>query len=109
MGVDRFFCCGKLASVTITYGAVDNTESKPGSKKDNCCRNEKQSLKIKDTHFNVSTLSLSHPIPVVIPHIAFLLPESVSKSAFTGATYYSNAPPGHTGVPIYNLNCTYRI
>ena len=110
MGVNRFYCCGRLVLVKLTYGAVDNTESKSSSpKKDNCCRHEKQSFKIKNTHFGGSFFSLIHPTPVIIQHITFIHAVSVSNSLYSGVTYHANAPPGHTDIPIYNLNCTYRI
>jgi len=109
MSVDRFYCCGKLASVKLLYGAADNTESQPKSKKESCCRNEKQNFKIKDTHFNSSSFSLAHPVPVIVHHFTLIYSASASNLLYNSIAYQANAPPGHPDIPIYNLNCTYRI
>ncbi len=108
MEVSRFFCCGKLASVTITYGAPDNTGNKP-AKKNNCCKNEKQSFKVRDSHFNAASFSLIHPAPVLIPSFNSLDNEPLIGLVRTKIVYKGNAPPEHSVIPAYTLNCTYRI
>ncbi|MGZ3763724.1 MAG: HYC_CC_PP family protein [Mucilaginibacter sp.] len=108
MGINRFFCCGKLLSVTLIYGAADNAVNKPG-KKDNCCKNEQQSLKVKDSHFNTTALSLNHPLPVLIQSFTHLDNLDTVKLLQTKIAYHGNAPPGHPDIPVYALNCAYRI
>jgi len=108
MEVSRFFCCGKLASVTITYGAPDNIGNR-SAKKDNCCKNEKQSFKVNDSHFSAASFSLIHPAPVVIPSFISLGNESLISLVHTKIVYKGNAPPEHSAIPAYTLNCTYRI
>ncbi len=108
IGINRFYCCGKLASVTLIYGAADNS-SKESGKKDNCCKNEKQSFKVKDSHFNVVSLALDHPAPAVIPNFISLGSEKNVMCLTAQTVYRGNAPPGNSVVPIYTLNCTYRI
>jgi hypothetical protein len=108
IGLNRFYCCGKLASVKLIYGATENTGKEAG-KKDNCCRNEQSSLKIKDTHFNTAAFSLTNPIPAIIASFISLNNEAVVKDLQTKIAYNSNAPPGCRDIRIYTLNCTYRI
>jgi hypothetical protein len=109
MGVHSFYCCGKLASVKLVYGAPDNTAGKPGkTNKSKCCRNEIKNFKIKDTHVGSSFVSLVNPNPVILPQITFI-PLSVHDVSYNGIANYGNAPPGHPVIPVYTLNCAYRI
>ena len=108
MSVNRFYCCGKLASVTYTYGAGDNANSSAG-KKDKCCDHQKQSFKVKDSHFSAVSLALSHPFPAIIPSFISLADEPVVSILHTKIVYKGNAPPGHSDIPVYTLNCAYRI
>jgi len=108
IGVNRFYCCGELASVTLTFDASDNTH-KEANKKDNCCRNEKQSFKVKDSHFSVVSFSLGHPIPTIIPSLISANSELSINQLHTKIVYKGNAPPGQSDIPAYTLNCAYRI
>jgi len=108
IGINRFYCCGKLASVTLTYGTDDNTNNQ-SAKKDNCCKNEKQSFKVKDNHFSVAPFSLDHPVPALNPSFVSLYNEKIVTCLSSKIVYEGNAPPGHSDIPAYTLNCTYRI
>jgi hypothetical protein len=108
IGINRFYCCGKLASVTLIYGAADNTNNHSADK-NNCCRNEKQGFKVKDSHFNVISLSLDQPVPAIIPSFARLDDETLTRLLRTQIVYDGNAPPGHPDIPAYTLYCAYRI
>jgi len=108
MSVNRFYCCGKLASVTFIYGAGDNT-SKKADKNNNCCKNEKQCFKVKDSHFSAAVLSLNHPITTLLHSFVNLNNEAVVNQLHTKIVYKGNAPPGHPDIPVYTLNCAYRI
>lgn len=106
MSVNRFYCCGKLTSTTFSYGAADNSQS--GSK-DKCCGHEKQSFKVKDSHFSATSISLNHPVPAILPSFISLANEAVAGILHTKIVYKGNAPPGHSDIPVYTLNCAYRI
>jgi len=109
IGVDRFYCCGKLASTTFTYAPANDNAGTQTPKKNNCCRNEKQSLKIKDNHISGDAFIAGHPLPVIIP--SFFCPNNkiALTLSHTNISYNGNAPPGLPDVPVYTLNCTYRI
>ena len=108
MGINRFYCCGKLAAVTLIYGVADNTNKDSGKKK-NCCRNEKQSFKVKDSHFSIVPVTLNQPIAAQLPCFVDHDNWSVVNQLHTKLVYKGNAPPGHPDIPVYTLNCTYRI
>jgi hypothetical protein len=108
ISVNRFYCCGKLASVTYTYGAGDNINNQ-ANKKNKCCDHQKQSFKVKDSHFSAASISLNHPVPAIISSFISLTDEPVVGILHTKIVYKGNAPPGHSDIPIYTLNCTYRI
>jgi len=108
MSVNRFYCCGKLASITFTYGAGDNTLSQ-GGKTNKCCDHQKQSFKVKDSHYSPAALSFNHPIPAIIPSVISLSNHFITGLLLTQIVYKGNAPPGHPDIPAYTLNCAYRI
>jgi hypothetical protein len=108
IAVNRFYCCGKLASVTITYAAADDGGYK-SAKKNNCCKHEIKSFKVKDSHFSALSLSFSHPLPSITPTFIHLDNETVGKVLSAKIAFKSNAPPGSPATPIYTLNCAYRI
>jgi len=108
LGINRFYCCGKLASVTLIYGGTDDTNNK-SAKKEGCCKNEKQSFKVKDSHFNIVSFALNHPLSAIIPSFTSFNGEKLITLLETKIVYKSNAPPGHSQIPAYTLNCTYRI
>jgi hypothetical protein len=103
IGVNRFYCCGKLASVTLTYAKADHAD------KNNCCKNISKSFKVKDSHVNTVSFAFGHSAPVILPSLAIwhtAIPVAVQIAT---VAYQSNAPPGSPAAPIYTLNCAYRI
>ena len=107
MSVNRFYCCGELASVSYSLGATENGDK--SAKKDKCCDHQKQSLKLKDSHFSAASFSLNHPLPAIVPSFTSVVDEPVVIILHTKIVYKGNAPPGHSDIPIYTLNCAYRI
>jgi hypothetical protein len=103
IGVNRFYCCGKLTSVTLTYASADHTD------KDNCCKNESKSFKIKDSHVTVTSTVLSQTIPAILPDPVYLTAAIIISEQGDHTGYQANAPPGTPAEPIYTLNCAYRI
>jgi hypothetical protein len=103
IGVNRFYCCGKLTSVTLTYAPADHTD------KNNCCKHESKSFKIKDSHVTVNTTVLSPSIPAILPAPAYQTAVNILIEQATHSNYQANAPPGNPDIPIYTLNCAYRI
>jgi hypothetical protein len=108
IAVNRFYCCGKLAAVKLLYAAPEYTGTKTICKND-CCKNERQSFKIKDTHVSSTNVSLAEPMPVVLPKRLKLDAIAFAQVIPIQLPYQGNAPPEHSDTAIYTLNCTYRI
>lgn len=108
MAVNRFYCCGKLASVKLILALPEQNDVKTKTK-DNCCKNERKSLKVKDTHFSANVLLLDAPMPAVVPEPTRFSQVTLLTDCTDVQCYQSNAPPGQPETPIYILNCTYRI
>ena len=108
LGVNRFFCCGKLASVTVQYGTFENNEITK-NKKESCCKHQKTSYKIKDAHFNAPLLQIKTINQVGLqPIFTFHNIENeitLSKSL----AVYTKQPPGLSPPSIYKINCTFLI
>ena len=104
MVINRFYCCGKLASVSLAIG----TPAKTNPDKYKCCKTEELGFKIKDNHVASGVLHMQ-------PIAAFDLPLQTyyfagHQDVETGALQFhsGNSPPG-PNVAIYTFNCTYRI
>jgi hypothetical protein len=104
IGVSRFYCCGKLASVTLTYAAQDHTGDKG-----NCCKHESKSFKLKDSHVTANALVLNQLMPAILPVPVYLTALEQTAEQVTQTKYRANAPPDNPAVPIYTINCAYRI
>jgi hypothetical protein len=105
VGAERFYCCGKLASVSFSYGAADHAGSQTSNKK--CCKTEKLSFKIKDNHISSAKLALAKVFAantVVFSWLPFQSPVQVAPVQAN----QSNAPPG-PDISLCILNCNYRI
>ena len=110
--MNRFYCCGKLASVTLAYVMPDNTDNinkKPSAVNDSCCRHEKLSFKVKDNHINVASFAFTQLFPAVLPASSNWVVVGIENIENTHTLCRSNAPPDNPGIPIYISNCTYRI
>lgn len=76
---------------------------------DLCCKTTYQYFKIKDSHLGetgilsipkaFTDLELTYPLVSLTPAV---------KKAHSVA-YYSNPPPFNNGIPLYILDCVYRI
>ncbi len=79
------------------------------TEKDNCCKTTYQFFKIKDNHLGetgflgltkaFTDVELNYPLVSLTPAV---------KKAHSVA-YYSNPPPFNNGIPLYILDCVYRI
>lgn len=106
--INRFYCCGKLASVTVGYSIVDKPACKAHNK-NNCCKNEKQNFKLKDSHVNAVAFHVKHAVNFIFVSYCHFWTRTDVKPLFTPLAYNGNAPPGTLNVPVYTLNCSYRI
>ena len=103
IGVNRFYCCGKLTSVTLTFASADHVN------KNNCCKHESKSFKIKDSHVTINATAISQSTPALLPNPANWTVVNMLNEQAIYTSYQANAPPGNPDIPIYAFNCTYRI
>ncbi|OCX52532.1 hypothetical protein BEL04_13835 [Mucilaginibacter sp. PPCGB 2223] len=105
MVANRFYCCGKLAAVSLTLGSAE--KSPVGKHK--CCKTEKVCLKIKDSHTPAAYTHYKDKdvSPMALP--AANLASVILPAAPANQVNLVRPPPGRQTNPIYILNCNYRI
>jgi hypothetical protein len=108
IGFNRVYCCGKLTSVTLTYAMPDNAGNKT-AQKDNCCKHEKRSFKVNDSHVAANSFVFDELSAAIIPTQYSRAWIVINTEQVSRINYQPNAPPGDPDIPIYTLNCAYRI
>jgi len=104
--INRFYCCGKLASVSLSAGHPSKNDGKAvGS---TCCKTIKENFKVKDNHFSAKTdLTLKNSFALITP--VFFIPASQNRISLREiGAYNSQAPPVQRD-PLYILYSNYRI
>lgn len=115
--VQLHYCMGKLVKVELGSGKKDLCES-CGMKKDpagasigkkKCCEDEYKELKLKkDQRAPESAPPLAFAPFEAIPVTVYALPAVKAVSLATEFPVAA-APPGTADVPVYLLNCNFRI
>jgi hypothetical protein len=109
IGIKQFYCCGKLESTTLSFLQVEKKKCDKDDGTSGCCKTEFKSFKIKDSH--VAAADISAPgtqiaeLYLTVPVFEIL---ALSKQTLVVANA-AHAPPLQQGIPIYILDCTYRI
>lgn len=104
-----FYCCGNLKSVSVAF--VDNSKNKcgKGDNKEGCCKTKYQYLKVKDNH--LATGQLTNPVKYTKDLISYN--SNCQNTTFIAEANkninVSHAPPLNNSVPIYILNCVFRV
>jgi len=107
MGVEKFYCCGKLSSIKFSIGTVESAQK--AKKDDRCCKHEKQNFKVKDSHYASAKVLTNEPAPVMLPLAFSALPVPVVSTLQDITSYRANAPPDTWRNPLYCLYHNYRI
>lgn len=109
IGINEFYCCGKLKSVNITFTTDKNEKCSKESDKDNCCKNKYQFFKVKDTYTAADAVKcqLKYVADADIVTPSFQLINSSNN--FFSVANGSHAPPRPATIPIYLSNCIFRI
>jgi hypothetical protein len=109
LSLKRFYCCGKLKSVTVSV--ADDQQQKRGNDDgmNDCCKTKYQFYKVKDNH--VAADVINTPVLHIINLHLFTVPFEVLNypSEEVYVAYQSNAPPLFHTVPDYIFNCVFRI
>ena len=105
------FCGGKLASISASNAkeVCKYCKSEPIAKKnDNCCKNTKFDVKVKDNHQIESAVKLPKifSIDVFIPRAARIIFEQILPNFFNKVE--NENPSKITGVALHVMNCFFR-
>ena len=108
MGISKFYCCGKLKSSTIVFSAGDKKQCTAKMSSKMCCKYLQSFHKINDSHetgnFTVAPELFAIVIAEHFPEYRF---EKVYSN--TNSWYFTNAPPEQKRIPVFLLNCNFRI
>ena len=109
VGINHFYCCGKLKSSDISFVQQGTEKCAKGDQTDGCCKTEYQSVKVKDSHVVAEemTVPAKHFNDVHIFHSSTAFAELINSPQNIANS--SHAPPFSRSVPAYILNCIYRI
>ncbi len=109
IGVRQFYCCGKLESTTFSFLQVEKKKCDKDDGTTGCCKTEFKSFKIKDSHVGADGVNLPAKqildLFLVTPSFEILLVTKQSADIANEA----HAPPLFGKIPLYILDCTYRI
>ena len=108
-GVKQFYCCGRLKSITISLIQDANLKYSKDNEKRGCCDNKYQFFKVKDNHITADQVGSLVKCYIDLHPYTPLFREITFASQKISVSYRSNAPPLHTGVPLYIYNCIFRI
>lgn len=105
------FCGGKLASVSVSTAKASckYCKSEPITKKeDNCCKNTKVDVKVKDTHKAQSAIKLPKlfSVDVIVPRAFHAVFNYFLPSLFNRLE--NKAPPKTSSVALHVMNCVFR-
>jgi hypothetical protein len=109
IGIRQFYCCGKLKSTNISLLQESKEKCSKADAMKGCCKTKFKTVKAKDNHVggNSAAPIIKHFSDLDIPTPEFEVKVLINEPAVVANT--SHAPPLHQGIPIYILNCTYRI
>jgi hypothetical protein len=109
IGLREFYCCGKLKSVHITLSQQETAKCGKGDENSGCCKVKHQFFKVKDKHLlsDYEFTASKHFSQLITPALpleanSFYTPEFKTS-------HNIHAPPLEKGIPIFILNCVYRI
>ncbi|MBC7615805.1 MAG: hypothetical protein H7202_07035 [Pedobacter sp.] len=105
------FCGGKLASISALNAkeVCKYCKSEPiAQKDDNCCKNTKIDVKVKDNHQIESAVKLPKifSIDAFIPRAAHTIFKKLLPNLFNKVE--NRNPPKITGVALHVMNCVFR-
>ena len=105
------FCGGKLAAVsaTNTQASCKYCKSEPLAKKDdNCCKNTKIDVKVKDSHQVQSSVEVPKlfSVDAIIPRAFYTVFEYFLPHLFN--KFEDKAPPKVPGIALHVMNCVFR-
>ena len=109
IGVNQFYCCNKLKSISIAFIISEEKNCGMNDKIDNCCKTKYQFFKVKDSHFSeVGSTDLVKGFSQTDLYIPFF-EQVVFTNTLPTVAIYCNPPPLRNNIPIYLLGSVFRI
>jgi hypothetical protein len=104
--INKFYCCGKLADVSLSAASSCKMDSKAGNS--DCCKTIKTDIKVKDNHVSAKTdLTLKNSFTLITP--VFFIPASAAGITLRKVSAYNSQAPPVQRDPLYILYSNYRI
>lgn len=101
---------GVLRSSQISYSVTAKKDTcKMAVRMKNCCKTKKQLLKVKDQHVYSGPFSLLQRLFPVLFNYPDDDATTCASTVLPQQLYYNHAPPEALKIPVYMLNCNYRI
>lgn len=109
LSLQHFYCCGKLTYTTFSLIQNEKQKCGKGNEKSGCCDSKYEFFKVKDNHITADEVTNPGKYFVDLHLYTPSFQDISFVSQKTTIAYKGNAPPLHTGVPIYIYNCVFRI
>ena len=93
----------------IAFTSIAEKKCSMDDKMDNCCKTKYTYCKVKDSHFGKSTFKGLENNCSIIAAQPFVAVNSFTEQIFATVAYNSNPPPLQQAIPIYKLDCSFRI
>jgi hypothetical protein len=109
IGIQQFYCCGKLESTSISF--IQHIKQRCGnnSAMSDCCQTKFKSLKVKDSHVAADVICSPAKYFTDLHLFTAIFDVMALAKKPMYIAYASHAPPLHHDVPIYILHCVFRI
>ncbi len=107
--VKQFYCCYQLKSTSVAFTPSSDKKCGMNDKPDNCCKTKYTYYKVKDNHFGEPAFKSSHQDYSIVALQSHEQNNPFTANVFSIVTFYSNPPPLHRAIPIYKLDCVFRI
>jgi len=108
LAVNKFYCCGKLESVSFIANH-DHLQAEKDTKEAGCCKNEKESFKVKDSHISSEKVTIDAKFQEIAPISVISI---ISFNHLSITEYIANfikGPPKYRSTPFYIFNCIFRL
>ena len=108
-GLNTFYCCGKLKSISLSFGIEQNKSIEKSNSGDGCCKIQHYNFKGKEKHYSLKSLNpptFDSKILETALSNNHVIDFSFKK---TRSINGSNAPPFYKQLPLFITNRVFRI
>jgi hypothetical protein len=111
--INLYYCQGKAVAENMAKTEMPSCSKckmdKKVEDKSNCCQHEQKFVKlVNDQNIADVSFHIQKPVSTISP-IVFFENNNLHLSPLAAAYPFSNAPPGSSGITIYQRNCVFLI